>query len=630
MISSDELKFTTRNRSNKFTRRFSDEMRCNIFNFLKRNNRTVRKDLNLVVPHNKDEEVKKYFVKDTTVCTSKRTDYEETTQLLPLEFFNDENEEQMDETQNDSWKFIVCKSATELLNELKVGNLSSREVTEAFIEAARQAHKRTHCVKNFRFKEALEEADLADEKFRRREELGMLHGLPLSVMESINYDKIASPYASGCRKKVDNDAEIISLVRKEGAIPFVHTTSHNSMVKRPNEAHSEPTTLCNPYNKKRTCGGSSSGEAALMRLLGSPLGVGIDVGGEDDTRTSASFCGLVGFKPTPLPNSMDQSALCKASRRASSSKIPIVISPLAGSVDDVALFVHAYKPLTSIADKSRTLGDISSSLTLSTDAPTIRIGYYESMDCFPTSSACQRAVREAITKLKHCSRFQIELIPFVPPDASRFMWAYKNLSMHRESNAIREEDEDDVVYPITDSKKESDSSNSLHTIKSRMNRLIKQSRKISISSVYGCGSTNVFDYQTCVTVMDHYRETFHKRVNDMKLDAIISPNNALPALPHGTSQDIAICSCIYSSIFSYFGYPSGVVPWTRVREYEQCYESKIQENNSSFSRKAKYIMIDSVSLPISIQVSALPNRDKKCLQVMKLLESMSTFDRFEL
>ena len=53
----------------------------------------------------------------------------------------------------------------------------------------------------------------------------------------------------------------------------------------------------NPWNPMRTPGGSSGGEAALVSLRGSPLGIASDVGGS--IRIPSSFCGSVGFKPTP-------------------------------------------------------------------------------------------------------------------------------------------------------------------------------------------------------------------------------------------------------------------------------------------------------------------------------------------
>ena len=52
----------------------------------------------------------------------------------------------------------------------------------------------------------------------------------------------------------------------------------------------------NPHKKGRASGGSSGGEASLVRAGGSPIGIGNDVGGS--IRIPANFCGVYGFKPS--------------------------------------------------------------------------------------------------------------------------------------------------------------------------------------------------------------------------------------------------------------------------------------------------------------------------------------------
>ena len=51
----------------------------------------------------------------------------------------------------------------------------------------------------------------------------------------------------------------------------------------------------NPYNDAYTCGGSSGGEAALIALDGSPVGIGSDIGGS--LRIPAAYCGIYSLKP---------------------------------------------------------------------------------------------------------------------------------------------------------------------------------------------------------------------------------------------------------------------------------------------------------------------------------------------
>jgi fatty acid amide hydrolase len=54
----------------------------------------------------------------------------------------------------------------------------------------------------------------------------------------------------------------------------------------------------NPWDKKRTPGGSSGGEAALISARCSPIGIGSDIGGS--LRIPAEFCGIYSLKPSSL------------------------------------------------------------------------------------------------------------------------------------------------------------------------------------------------------------------------------------------------------------------------------------------------------------------------------------------
>lgn len=122
-------------------------------------------------------------------------------------------------------------------------------------------------------------------------------GVPFTVKESIAVTGL--PHTGGLVARdyviAYRDAEVVTKMKKAGAILLANTNiselgmwweCDNRVYGRTN----------NPYDTRRTPGGSSGGECALMCACGTPLSLGTDTGGS--IRTPAFFCGLFGHKPT--------------------------------------------------------------------------------------------------------------------------------------------------------------------------------------------------------------------------------------------------------------------------------------------------------------------------------------------
>eukprot|EP00058_Branchiostoma_floridae_P009645 XP_002595133.1 hypothetical protein BRAFLDRAFT_67915 [Branchiostoma floridae] len=93
------------------------------------------------------------------------------------------------------------------------------------------------------------------------------------------------------------DAVIVQVLKKQGAVPFVRTNIPQSLLSY---SCSNPVfgNTVNPLDPERTSGGSSGGEAALIKAGGSVLGLGSD--GLGSVRIPAHFCGICALKPTGL------------------------------------------------------------------------------------------------------------------------------------------------------------------------------------------------------------------------------------------------------------------------------------------------------------------------------------------
>ena len=144
---------------------------------------------------------------------------------------------------------------------------------------------------------ARKEADEADGALARGEIKGPLHGVPITIKDTL---ETAGVICTGGTKGRANyvpkaDATAVARLRAAGGIILGKTNvpelagayeTDNLVYGRTN----------NPYDLTRTPGGSSGGEAAIIAAGGSPLGLGTDAGGS--IRVPAHYCGLAAIKPT--------------------------------------------------------------------------------------------------------------------------------------------------------------------------------------------------------------------------------------------------------------------------------------------------------------------------------------------
>ena len=193
---------------------------------------------------------------------------------------------------------ITALSATELLGLYRRRELSPVEATRAVLERidARNAAINAYCL--IRADEALAAASESEQRWQGGQPLGLLDGVPVSVKDllptkgwptlrgSLTIDE-AGPWTS--------DAPAVARLREHGAVLLGKTTTPEFGWKGVTDAPLTGVTR-NPWDPARTSGGSSGGSAAAVASGLGPLSVGTD--GAGSIRIPASFCGIVGLKPT--------------------------------------------------------------------------------------------------------------------------------------------------------------------------------------------------------------------------------------------------------------------------------------------------------------------------------------------
>ena len=192
---------------------------------------------------------------------------------------------------------LLKKSATEQSKAIKNKEVSAVELTQASLKRINELDGKLGCFNSLTEEIALETAKKVDEKIANGEELPLLAGVPLALKDNMNLigsrttasskilENFVSPFnATITQKLLDNYVPILG---KANLDEFAMGSSNeNSAFKK----------VHNPWNLDKVPGGSSGGSAASVAACEVTLSLGSDTGGS--IRLPASFCGIVGMKPT--------------------------------------------------------------------------------------------------------------------------------------------------------------------------------------------------------------------------------------------------------------------------------------------------------------------------------------------
>ena len=223
-------------------------------------------------------------------------------------------------------------SAVELVELIRTQQVSTVEVMKAHLERISQVNQTLNAIVTLVTDAANEQAREADAAILRGDTVGPLHGLPVAHKDLTRTKGIRTTFGSKIFQDFvpDDDALIVERLRAAGAITIgkTNTPEFGAGSQTFNEVFGA---TLNPYDPSKTCGGSSGGAAVALASGMVPLADGSDLGGS--LRNPASFCNVVGFRPSPgrVPIWPSQ---------ASSFSLGVQ-GPMARSVPDVALMLSA-------------------------------------------------------------------------------------------------------------------------------------------------------------------------------------------------------------------------------------------------------------------------------------------------
>ena len=228
--------------------------------------------------------------------------------------------------------------AVELAKGIRTKAISSKEAVQSCLARTQAVNPRLNAIVQVLEEAALAEAALADQAVARGEELGPLHGVPITIKVNVDQQGVAT--TNGLVSQRDNlavhNSPVVSNFRRAGAVIFGRTNTPAFSMRWFTENDLHGRTL-NPWSAKHTPGGSSGGASAAVASGMGPIAHGNDLAGS--VRFPAYCTGVFGLRPSfgrvPsfLPSAKEERAL--------SSQLMSVQGPLARSVADIRVALQA-------------------------------------------------------------------------------------------------------------------------------------------------------------------------------------------------------------------------------------------------------------------------------------------------
>lgn len=373
----------------------------------------------------------------------------------------------------------------------------------------------------------------------------------------------------------------------------------------------------NPHNPTYSPGGSTGGESALLAYGGGRIGIGSDVAGS--VRVPAHFSGIYSLRCSTgrWPKMGINTSM------PGQEGIPSVYSPMARTLADLVYFsksIISMKPWnydhTVHPIEWRTI-----QYQEAKDKHKFKFGVMNTDGVIPPSPACARALESVVSALRSQGHEIIDVSPPSPytglliastlltSDGCKTYRSFFRTGEWNDPGAAQMDNYAKIPRPF----------------KYLYYLWVKYVRRDEIWAglLKGFHKKSAFEQWKWVAKREAYKAAWHTWwQEEAKLDFMITPPNATPAVPHDAMKD-AVSSCGYTFLFNLLDYACGIIPVTHVdRNLDQIDPTfDIKELNGVAKGAYKHYNADKMhGLPVAVQVVGQRLQEEKVLAVMERIE----------
>ena len=253
------------------------------------------------------------------------------------------------------------------------------------------------------------------------------------------------------------------------------------------------------------------------------------------------------------------------------------------------------------------------------DVSRLRIGFYSDDGTFKPAPAVARAVKEAAQLLESQGA---TVVPWTPPDAGEALNLFYGIMTADGGQGLREVLGSNKRDPrIADMVAAAGSSRRKIGFLKFLLGLMGQASTRAFIENYGYRDT--WHYWKLVEAQADYRKRFRDALDKTgggPLEVLICPAFALPAMSHGASRDLVLAGA-YTALYNVLGYPTGIIPFTKVRPDEEIGRAPSKDKMLMAAYKTE---AGSAGLPVGVQVVARPWQEHHALAVMAAIEQVQS------